>query len=126
MRGPAAVPNFTADLSPWMSLAFDRAWLEAHCEWKDFGNGSRLGKLKREGGTGLVLYHIAAGAPESVFSAHTHTGGEMYLVLAGETYDDDGVYPAGSLVWMKPGSRHTPRTRGDTWILTLWPDGVRS
>lgn len=120
------MPNFTADLAPWLTWSFDRRWLEANCEWKDFGNGSRMGKLRREGGTGLVLYHVQAGAPDTVFSAHTHTGGELYLVLAGETYDADGVYPQGSLVWMKPGSRHTPKTRGDTWILTLWPDGVKS
>lgn len=90
-------------------MAFDRAWLESNCGWKDFGNGSRMGKLKREAGTGLVLYHIKAGAPDTVFCAHTHTGGEMYLVLEGEAYDADGVYPKGSLVWMKPGSRHSPR-----------------
>lgn len=117
---------FQADLSPWLRMGFDRAWVEANVDWKDFGNGSRLGKVKRDGGVGLVLYHVAADAGEEAFSAHTHTGGEAYLVLAGEVYDDDGTYPAGSLVWMKPGSRHTPRTRGDTWILVLWPDGVQA
>jgi anti-sigma factor ChrR (cupin superfamily) len=118
------VPNFTVDLSRWLNLSFDRAWLEKNASWKDFGNGSRIGKLAREGNTGLVLYHIAADAAPDVFGAHTHTGGEMYVVLEGETYDDAGTYPKGSLVWMRPGSRHLPKTRGDTWILVLWPDGV--
>jgi len=116
--------NFVCDL-PWLDLRFDRAWLEANVDWKDFRNGSRMGKLKRDGDAGLVLYHVRDGASDSVFNAHTHVGGEMYLVLEGETYDDDGRYPKGSLVWMKPGSRHTPKTRGDTWILTLWPGGVK-
>ncbi|MCA1811338.1 MAG: cupin domain-containing protein [Halobacteriales archaeon] len=93
---------------------------------EDFGNGSRIGKLARDGNTGLVLYHIAASAAEDVFGVHTHTGGEPYIVLEGETYDDAGTYPKGSLVWMKPGSRHLPKTRGDTWILVLWPDGVKA
>ena len=120
------MPNFQADLAPWLTTRFDKAWLEANVQWKDFGNGSRMGRLARDGNVGLVLYHIAPGAPPSVFGAHTHTGGEMYLVLDGETYDDDGTYPKGTLVWMKPGSRHTPKTRGDTWILVLWPDGVKA
>jgi anti-sigma factor ChrR (cupin superfamily) len=117
--------NFTVDVGRWLDLGFDRAWLEANASWKDFGNGSRIGKLARSGDTGLVLYHIKEGAPDDVFGAHTHTGGEMYLVLEGETFDEQGSYPKGSLVWMHPGSRHRPGTRGDTWILVLWPDGVK-
>ena len=38
-----------------------------------------------------------------------------------------GRYPAGSLVWLEPGSRHTPRGEGaDTLIVVLWPRGVRT
>ena len=118
--------DLTCDLTPWLSWRTDRAWLDANVSWKDFGNGSRIGKLARNGNVGLVLYHISADAPDTVFGAHTHTGGEMYLVLEGETYDDDGTYPKGSLVWMRPESRHLPKTRGDTLILVLWPDGVRA
>lgn len=119
------MPNFQVDLAPWLHVAFDPEWLDANAQWKDFGNGSRMARLGREGNVGLVVYHVQDGAPDSVFGAHTHTGGEMYLVLEGETFDDDGVYPKGTLVWMKPGSRHVPKTRGDTWILVLWPDGVK-
>lgn len=104
----------------------DRAWLAAHVTWRDYGNGNRLGKLKREDGVGLVLYDVADGAPEDAFSPHTHTGGEAYLVLEGEVYDAEGTYPTGSIVWMKPGSRHLPRTRGRTLILVLWPGGVEA
>lgn len=120
------MPNFAVDVARWLDLSFDRAWLERNASWKDFGNGSRIGKLAREGNTGLVVYHIAADAGEDAFGAHTHTGGEMYVVLEGETYDDAGTYPKGSLVWMRPGSRHLPKTRGETWILVLWPDGVQA
>lgn len=113
------------DLSPWLGFPVDKAWLAAHVPWKDFGNGNRLGRLHRAGRAGLVLYHVAAGAPFDAFTPHTHTGGEAYLVLEGEVYDDDGTYPAGTLVWMAPGSRHTPKTRGETLILVLWPDGIQ-
>ncbi|HET6398841.1 MAG TPA: cupin domain-containing protein [Candidatus Thermoplasmatota archaeon] len=122
----ATAKPFAVDLSAWFRATFDRAALEAAASWKDFGNGSRIGKLAREGNVGLVVYHIADGAKDDVFGAHTHVGGEMYYVLQGETYDDDGTYPAGTLVWMRPGSRHLPKTRGETWILVLWPDGVRA
>ena len=117
---------FQVPLGAWLKTRFDRAWLEENLSWKDFGNGSRMGKMAREGETGLVMYHVRADAAPDAFSPHTHVGGEMYLVLEGEVYDDEGRYPAGTLVWMTPGSRHTPRTKGDTWILTLWPGGVKT
>lgn len=48
-------------------------------------------------------------APNSAFDAHTHGGGEEFLVLDGVFSDEDGDYPAGSYVRNPPGSRHTPR-----------------
>lgn len=115
---------FQVNIGDWLKTRMDRAWLEEQVSWKDFGNGVRLGKLARDGETGLVMYHVAKDAAEDAFQPHTHTGGEMYMVLEGEVYDDAGTYPAGSMVWMPPGSRHTPKCRGETWILTLWPGGV--
>jgi anti-sigma factor ChrR (cupin superfamily) len=47
-------------------------------------------------------------------------------VLEGEVWDEDGTYPAGSLVWMNRETTHTPKTRGKTLILVLWPEGVKS
>lgn len=117
---------FQVSLADWLDMRLDPGWLESNVKWKDFGNGSRMGKLAREGGTGLVLYHVAADADPEAFQPHTHTGGEMYLVLKGEVYDEEGTYPEGSMVWMPPGSRHTPKCRGETYILTLWPDGVEA
>ncbi|MHB8634694.1 MAG: cupin domain-containing protein [Thermoplasmatota archaeon] len=113
---------FACDVSPWLSWKADVA--RSGAQWKDFGNGSRLGRLKREDGVSLVLYEVADNASPDAFSPHTHTGGEAYLVLEGEVYDDAGRYPAGTFVWMHPGSRHTPKTRGKTLILVLWPGGV--
>ena len=42
--------------------------------------------------TSIVRY-----APHSHFSAHTHGGGEEFLVLDGVFQDEHGDYPAGSL-----------------------------
>ena len=44
------------------------------------------------------------------FMPHSHPGGECYLVLEGEVWDEDGTYPGGSIVWMDRETTHTPRT----------------
>lgn len=45
----------------------------------------------------------------SEFSAHTHDGGEEYLVLEGTFRDESGDYPAGTYVRNPIGTSHTPR-----------------
>ncbi len=87
-----------------------------------------MAKLARVGETGLVLYRIAPTASTGAFAPHVHTGGEAYLVLKGAVVDESGSYPAGSFVWMEPGSKHTPRgwEKGPTVVLVLWPEGVRA
>ena len=53
--------------------------------------------------TSIVRY-----APSSSFSAHTHDGGEEFLVLEGVFQDEHGDYPVGSYVRNPPTSSHTP------------------
>lgn len=66
--------------------------------------------------TSMVRY-----APESHFSAHTHDGGEEFLVLEGVFQDEHGDYPAGSYVRNPPQSRHTPGSKeGCTIFVKLW------
>lgn len=60
-------------------------------------------------------------APGSHFSAHTHTGGEEFIVLDGVFQDEHGDYPAGSYVRNPPTSSHTPRSdTGCTIFVKLW------
>jgi len=47
-------------------------------------------------------------APNSAFDAHTHGGGEEYLVLEGVFSDDEGDYPAGTYVRNPIGTAHRP------------------
>ena len=117
---------FTHDMSEWLGMNINREWINTNIKWKDFGTGVKLGKLAREGSTSLVLYDCACEVEVDAFMPHMHPGGEAYLVLEGEVYDDEGTYPKGSIVWMKPGSKHTPKTREKTLILVLWPDGVKT
>jgi len=66
--------------------------------------------------TSIVRY-----APESRFSAHTHGGGEEFLVLDGIFQDEHGDYPAGTYVRNPPTSRHTPGSApGCTLFVKLW------
>ena len=114
---------FHFDLSPLMQVHTDEAAL-ASLTWKDFGNGSRMARLHRDGESGLVLYHLLADADAGSFQPHRHTGGEAYLVLRGTIRDHTGSYGPGSLVWNPPGSVHNPCGSGDTLVLVLWPAGV--
>jgi anti-sigma factor ChrR (cupin superfamily) len=66
--------------------------------------------------TSIVRY-----APGSRFSAHTHGGGEEFLVLDGVFEDELGDYPAGSYVRNPPTSRHTPGSAlGCVLFVKLW------
>ncbi len=48
-------------------------------------------------------------APDSRFDAHTHGGGEEFLVLDGIFSDEHADYPAGTYVRNPIGTSHTPR-----------------
>jgi len=66
--------------------------------------------------TSIVRY-----APGSRFSAHTHGGGEEFLVLDGVFQDEHGEYPAGSYIRNPPTSRHTPGSApGCVLFVKLW------
>ena len=66
--------------------------------------------------TSIVRY-----APDSRFSAHTHGGGEEFLVLDGVFQDEHGDFPPGSYVRNPPTSSHTPRSApGCTIFVKLW------
>ena len=66
--------------------------------------------------TSIVRY-----APGSSFSAHTHTGGEEFIVLDGVFQDEHGDFPAGTYVRNPPTTSHTPASEpGCTIFVKLW------
>ncbi len=66
--------------------------------------------------TSIVRY-----APGSRFSAHTHGGGEEFLVLDGIFQDEHGDFPAGFYMRNPPTSSHTPGSLpGCTIFVKLW------
>lgn len=66
--------------------------------------------------TSIVRY-----APGSRFPAHTHGGGEEFLVLDGVFSDESGDMPTGTYVRNPPGTRHAPSSApGCTILVKLW------
>ncbi len=60
-------------------------------------------------------------APGSQFTAHTHGGGEEFIVLEGMFQDEQGDYPVGSYIRNPPTSRHTPGSApGCIIFVKLW------
>ncbi|WP_428651489.1 cupin domain-containing protein [Roseibium sp.] len=77
--------------------------------------------LDRIGGEVARATTIVRYAPGSRFSAHTHTGGEEFIVLDGVFQDEHGDFSAGTYVRNPPTTRHTPGSeRGCTIFVKLW------
>lgn len=77
--------------------------------------------LDRIGGEVARATTIVRYAPASHFSAHTHDGGEEFIVLDGVFQDEHGDFPAGSYIRNPPTSRHTPGSEpGCTIFVKLW------
>ncbi len=77
--------------------------------------------LDRIGGEVARATTIVRYAPGSTFSAHTHTGGEEFIVLDGVFQDEHGDFPAGTYVRNPPTSQHTPGSEpGCIIFVKLW------
>ncbi|MEM9433906.1 MAG: cupin domain-containing protein [Pseudomonadota bacterium] len=77
--------------------------------------------LDRIGGEVARATTIVRYAPGSKFAAHTHTGGEEFIVLDGVFQDEHGDFPAGTYVRNPPTTSHTPGSEaGCTIFVKLW------
>jgi anti-sigma factor ChrR (cupin superfamily) len=77
--------------------------------------------LDRIGGEVARATSIVRYAPNSKFSAHTHTGGEEFIVLEGVFQDEHGDYPTGTYVRNPPTTSHTPGSdAGCIIFVKLW------
>lgn len=90
-------------------------WLASPMPGVDRRMLDRIGKEVARA-TSIVRY-----APDSKFSAHTHTGGEEFIVLDGVFQDEHGDFPAGTYVRNPPTTSHTPGSDdGCTIFVKLW------
>jgi anti-sigma factor ChrR (cupin superfamily) len=77
--------------------------------------------LDRIGGEVARATTIVRYAPGSHFSAHSHAGGEEFIVLEGVFQDEHGDFPAGTYVRNPPTTSHTPGSdQGCTIFVKLW------
>jgi len=90
--------------------------------WRDSPMaGVQRRMLERDGEEVARATSIVRYAPGSAFSAHTHGGGEEFLVLDGVFSDDQGDYGPGTYVRNPVGSSHTPHSQdGCTILVKLW------
>jgi len=95
--------HVNADFSERVVMRFgDTPWVQSPAQ------GVERKMLDRIGGEVARATTIVRFAPGSAFAAHTHDGGEEYLVLDGTFQDETGDFNAGSYVRNPPTSRHTP------------------
>ncbi len=73
--------------------------------------------LERDGEEVARATSIVRYAPNSYFAAHTHGGGEEFLVLEGIFSDEHGDYPAGTYIRNPVDSTHTPFSKDGCMIL---------
>ncbi|NEO88037.1 MAG: cupin [Spirulina sp. SIO3F2] len=86
--------------------------------WRDSPMaGVQRRMLERDGEEVARATTIVRYAPGSAFSAHTHGGGEEFMVLDGVFSDEKGDYPAGTYVRNPVGSTHTPSSADGCTIL---------
>lgn len=77
--------------------------------------------LYREGDEVAKATSVVRYRPGSHFSAHTHSGGEIFYVMEGTFEDEHGKYPAGMYVRNPVGSSHIPSsTEGCVILVSLW------
>ncbi len=77
--------------------------------------------LERDGEEVARATSVVRYAPGSYFSAHTHGGGEEFIVLDGVFSDEHGDFGPGTYVRNPVGSSHTPYSKdGATILVKLW------
>ncbi len=87
-------------------------------DWVDSpANGVKRMMLDRIGDEVARATTIVKFAPGSRFDAHTHGGGEEFLVLDGVFSDETGDFPKGSYVRNPIGTSHAPHTEDGCTIL---------
>ena len=101
-----------ADFDTRVVVRFDESeWIPSPMPGVDRKMLDRIGEEVARA-TSIVRY-----SPGSAFSAHTHDGGEEYIVLDGTFCDEHGAFPKGTYVRNPPTSSHTPSAPDGAVIL---------
>ncbi len=101
----------------------ERVTLDTHAmDWtRSPSSGVQRKMLDRVGDEVARATSVVRFAPDSYFPAHTHGGGEEFIVLDGVFSDEFGDFGPGSYIRNPVGSRHQPFTKqGTTIFVKLW------
>ena len=92
--------------------------------WETLRPGVDICKLHQDfaGNTKMALLRYIPGAtvPE-----HLHVGMEYIQVLSGSQQDERGIYPAGTVVINRTGSKHSVASPEGCVVLAIWEVPVR-
>lgn len=107
------------DLLPIIkSHLLDPDTLLRELSWQPFREGIEISPIydTAEGASAAFLkYEPGARVP-----MHEHTGWEHILVLQGSQSDTTKLYPAGTLLVHRPGSRHQVVSEEGCLVLAIW------
>ena len=110
-HAPFSEPGCTLFVKLWQFAPGDTAPVRVDtraCQWRQgLVPGLTVLPLHEHDGVSTALVRWA---PHTVFTPHTHPGGEEILVLDGVFRDELGEYPAGAWLRSPRYSRHTPCT----------------
>jgi len=88
-------------------------------DWENFRPGVEISWIQKSdrnaGGTAFLRYQ-----PGSSIPWHWHPAFEHILVLQGSQSDENGTYPAGTVLVNPPGSSHTVKSDGGCIVLAVW------
>lgn len=102
---------------------FDLANRSEDLPWQEFREGIEIYPIyKCKQGCSAALLRYAPGAS---VPAHTHTGYEHILVLAGDQQDEIDHYRQGTLMISPPGSSHSITSPAGCIVLAIWEKPVR-
>lgn len=87
--------------------------------WEPLRPGVEAAWLYRDPASGAQAAYLRY-APGAAVPRHRHAGHEHILVLEGMQEDEQGVYPAGSLVIQPPGSVHSVGSPDGCLVLAIW------
>ncbi len=109
----------SAEIQTRMDGLLDGAWKSL--DFSPFREGVDIFWIRKaDPAVALLRYAPGAGVPR-----HLHTGLETILVLDGSQTDEQGTYPAGSLILNPEGSVHSVWSEGGCVILIQWERPVQ-
>jgi anti-sigma factor ChrR (cupin superfamily) len=105
-----------------LPLAFDWEKL-ADRDFEPLRPGVEISRLYDDPATGASAA-VLRYAPGGRIPKHRHGGYEHVFILRGEQSDENGSYPAGSLVINAPGSAHSVWSDSGCLALLVWSSSI--